>query len=515
MPTIPRGDQFGQVVARPTRYNETQLPAAAFGGGIASAMTDLGQQMERERDEADRAQAAYGTSLAQTKLAERAALLGTQILDGSVSKDDAVTEWRRQAAEVIADARRDAPVSYAQNVERGLNVAAARENGSILEFVRAKNRDDVRGSLLGMIEVAEREAMLDRNGANAKVALTLAQLGPIAGYSQEEMVRMQARFSERAALIEGSEKLRMARDDPGQIDEVMKTLRSSKFADLSPEGLNQLEQQAVARKQYLENQALAQEVRERAEATRMQTALYGTAQLQVETKGMVTPEIWQQLNDGHRASLINRLKAEARARRAEAEGRPIKTDWKLYLDLRQQAIDDPKAFTTKDIKEFVDRIGPAQLEQLIDLKGSIVEKVARGLDKAPREAVTLHQQMVATMQALKIRKPEAKGQFMSFVQERVDDATQAKGKPLTYTERQQILDEAVLEGPDPSAWLWGTKRNFELTPKQRERFKPDAPSDAPATEHQALNEALRAQRIPETPANRLMLYRRASGGNAQ
>ena len=38
------------------------------------------------------------------------------------------------------------------------------------------------------------------------------------------------------------------------------------------------------------------------------------------------------------------------------------------------------------------------------------------------------------------------------------------------------IDRAVLQGPDPDAWIWGTKRMFELTPEQRGRFKPNAPA---------------------------------------
>ena len=56
---------------------------------------------------------------------------------------------------------------------------------------------------------------------------------------------------------------------------------------------------------------------------------------------------------------------------------------------------------------------------------------------------------------------------MAFVQGEVDDAMQTKGKPLTFDERQEIIDRAVLQGPDPDAWLWGTKHMFELTPEQR------------------------------------------------
>lgn len=232
---------------------------------------------------------------------------------------------------------------------------------------------------------------------------------------------------------------------------------------------------------------------------------YGTALLEVEQKGRVSAATWSRLTDAHRAAVLNRQQAEAKARRLEAEGRPVKTDWTLYLELRQQAVEQPEAFAALDLRQYVDRIGGAQLEQLVDLK----TKAAKP-EKGLRDAVTLSQQMNATMQALKIRKPEARGQFLSFVQSAVDDAQQAKGKPLNYDERQKIIDEAVLQGPNPDA-LWGQKRAFELTPEQRSRFKPNAATDAPATEIEALNDALKAQGLQPTPENRLALYNRAMG----
>jgi hypothetical protein len=231
--------------------------------------------------------------------------------------------------------------------------------------------------------------------------------------------------------------------------------------------------------------------------------IYGTAQLEVEERGRVTPQTWAKLTDTHRAAILNRQQAEARQRRLEAAGTPVKTDFGLYVDLRQAAMTNPGQFARMDLKQYVDKIAPAQLEQLIDLKAKAADP------KTQRDAVTLTQQMNATMSALGIKKAEKKGQFLSYVQAAIDDAAQAGGKPLTFDQRQQIIDRAVLQGPDPSAWFFGEKRLFELTPDERTRFKPNAATDAPATEIEALNEALAAQGLPQTPANRLALYERS------
>lgn len=235
---------------------------------------------------------------------------------------------------------------------------------------------------------------------------------------------------------------------------------------------------------------------------------YGTALLEVEKAGRVSPGTWAKLTDTHKAAVLNRQQAEARQRRLEAQAKPIKTDWALYLNLRQQAIENPEQFARVDLLQHVDKLAGAQLEQLADLKAK------NATPKHQREAVTLTQQMNATMKALNITKAEKKGQFQSYVQAEVDAAIQANGgKPLDFKQRQEIIDRAVLQGPDPSAWLWGEKRLFELTPDERTRFKPNAATDAPATEIDELNEALKAQGLPQTPANRLMLYTRAMGAS--
>lgn len=193
----------------------------------------------------------------------------------------------------------------------------------------------------------------------------------------------------------------------------------------------------------------------------------------------VPPSLLAAMGEGHAAAVLEHQRAKAKAAAADAAGKPIKTDWSLYLELREQAANEPEAFAQLDLGRYVDRIGGAQLEQLIDIKGKL--KAAAGKPaKAAREAVTLTQQMQATMAALKITDKAKKGQFLGFVQGEVDDATTAKGKPLTFDERQAIIDRAVLQGPDPDRILpWGERRMFELKPEQRSRFKPNAPTAAP------------------------------------
>lgn len=213
---------------------------------------------------------------------------------------------------------------------------------------------------------------------------------------------------------------------------------------------------------------------------RAERQAYDGALRLVETGRPVPPSMLAAMGDGHAAALLQHQRARAKAAASEAAGKSVKTDWALYLTLREQAVEEPEAFRQLDLTRFIDRIGGAQLEQLADLKRGMAQ-AANKPAKAPRDAVTLTQQMNATLAALKITNKVKRGEFMGFVQGEVDDAMQAKGgKPLTYDERQQIIDRAVMKGPDPDAWgitpafLVSDRRMFELTPEQRKRFAPNS-----------------------------------------
>jgi hypothetical protein len=355
------------------------------------------------------------------------------------------------------------------------------------------------------LSAAERRDLAERSRARIATAAALTLAGNNPGALKDHPLFQYVPLDKRAALLEHASKAdRLARSQQAAdaimarnlpLDEAMKLIER----DYQGEDERALKVEVQSRFAYAE---AARKDREQEH--------YGTALLEVEQRGRVTPATWALLTDGHRAAVLNRQQAEARQRRMEAQGRPVQTDFGLYLSLREMADTEPGKFKAYDLRQHADKIGPGQLEQLLDIKSRIT--AAENRPATGRAAITLTQQLNATMSSLGIKKPETRGKFLSYVQGEVDDAMQASGnKPLSFDQRQQIIDKAVLKGPDPDAWLWGEKRLFELTPEQRSRFRPNAPTDAPATEHEALNAALKEQGLPATPANRLALYQRAKG----
>ncbi|MGC4080280.1 MAG: hypothetical protein QM702_25170 [Rubrivivax sp.] len=204
---------------------------------------------------------------------------------------------------------------------------------------------------------------------------------------------------------------------------------------------------------------------------RAEREAYDAGLLRVEKGQAVPPSLLVSMGDGYAAAISEHQRARARA----AE-RPPRTDWELYLDLREQAANDPGTFSQLDLGRYVDRIGPAQMEQLADLKGKI--RAAGG--KTDRGTATLQQQLNSTADALKIKDKAKRGELFSYVYSAVDDAQKAAGsKPLTFDDRQKIIDQAVLQGEvSRPFWFNATRRAFELTPDERTRFTPGTPAAA-------------------------------------
>lgn len=424
--------------------------------------------------------------------------------------------------------------------------------GQVLGHMLKENQQYKLGVQSGTVQVAQQQMALGWNDPDATeqsrsaIKAAVAEAGRLQGMSGAEI---QAKTV--VALSEGHMSVLAAAADAGKLDYAREYLTQVKD-ELTPAARLRITQVLDAGDFEIRTQALAGDlwVKHKGDAAgalaaareqlkgkeqdavvqrlkvldaeqetitkRNERDAYDQGLLLVEKGQPVPPTLLAAMGEGHHAAIIERQRAEAKAAAAAAAGKPVKTDWSLYIQLRDQAAADPGEFRKLDLGRYVDRIGGAQMEQLLDLRGKLVSDANKPA-KAGREATSLTQQMNAAMAAAGMKKPETKGKFMSYVQAEVDDAMEAKGgKPLTYDERQQVIDRALLKGRDPDAILpWGTRRMFELTPEQRTRFKPDAPTDAPATEIDALNEALKSQGIPQTPANRLALYQRTMSKRGQ
>lgn len=149
------------------------------------------------------------------------------------------------------------------------------------------------------------------------------------------------------------------------------------------------------------------------------------------------------------------------------------TKWDTYYDLRQRALDNPTAFATLDLRPYFHELAPSQRESLIDLQ------------KDPRQVpavATLTQQLAVAHGQLGLAKVEERGAFDGKVQQALSAAQNEKGeKPLTYDERQVVIDRMMVEGEVVGGGFFGLvdpdRRYYEVvgTPDERKFRGGDAP----------------------------------------
>lgn len=137
-----------------------------------------------------------------------------------------------------------------------------------------------------------------------------------------------------------------------------------------------------------------------------------------------------------------------------AAGQPIETDWNAYTQLRAMAAQEPAGFAKTDLRRFYDRLAPAHREHLLDLQTSTKDPT-----KLP-EVATLEAQ-INNARSLMALKGENAGKFDTVVTNEINAATHAKGKPLTYEERQKVIDRNMLVVSE-GGWFSATKRVYEV-----------------------------------------------------
>jgi soluble lytic murein transglycosylase len=139
-------------------------------------------------------------------------------------------------------------------------------------------------------------------------------------------------------------------------------------------------------------------------------------------------------------------------------GQPIETDWSLYSNLRALAANEPQAFAQQDLRQHFMRLAPAQREQLLDLQTKA--KDPRSLP----EVASLEAQLGNAHDLLKFAPTdrEKKGKFDSVVTSQIAAEQAQKGKPLTFAERQAVIDRNMVTTSAGGWFGFGSKRAYEV-----------------------------------------------------
>lgn len=167
---------------------------------------------------------------------------------------------------------------------------------------------------------------------------------------------------------------------------------------------------------------------------------------QLFAQGKTIPEqVLSQMDGRERVQLQEAARARAdRAARAAAGGDArVKTDWNTYIDVRERLAAGERV----DLRTLAEKIGPAQMEQLIDIQTRVAKP------KTAVEVATSEQQLGAYTRQMNLKGKDL-GQFQSAAYEAFNEHAQRTGKAPTYDERQKILDTLTMDVVTHKGVLW-------------------------------------------------------------
>jgi hypothetical protein len=181
-------------------------------------------------------------------------------------------------------------------------------------------------------------------------------------------------------------------------------------------------------------------------------------QAEQERENAAADQAWQLFAQGKKipeatlASMAGRERVqlqEAQRTRSErlSKGTPVNTDWGTYIDVREKLARGEKV----DLRGYTEKIGPTQMEQLLDIQSSV------GKGGAKQDAMLTDEARINNaLTGLGIDKkkdPQGASALTIEIDRRVRAASAAKGgKDLTADEKQTIVDRVVMDKVYVDEW---------------------------------------------------------------
>lgn len=154
---------------------------------------------------------------------------------------------------------------------------------------------------------------------------------------------------------------------------------------------------------------------------------------------------------------------------AKAAGKGVVTDANTYLDLRDMLRTDPAGFRKLDLRRYIGKLSPSDLEEFAKLQTSKGSEL--------KDAATLSQQLGNTHNLLNWGGSDKakKGAFDKAATDAIQTEARQRGRELNYEERQAVIDRMLIQGEvDGSGWFSDSMRYYEATPEQRAKFAPSS-----------------------------------------
>lgn len=376
--------------------------------------------------------------------------------------------------------------------------------GAILQSVRAsaqtegwrkEREEEVTRAVLHNFhgQILQRLAA-DEGGAQKAAAYFEANRGEMDAAKSDELIRLTAAAKSRDTAANAVDTLLGKATPEGEGLEWIRT-------NLEGEAR---EQARLRWKEHFADQAQA--------VNRTQTEFTDRFYTELAAKGSISkvdPLVLQRMDP--KVLVSERRLAEDRARVAAGGESKIKTDWGLYTELRSEALRDPTAFAKKDMRQYLSRLAPAQLEQVLDLQNQAAKPSATGKDWR-----TISQRIGDVRDSVSWpggnNGKEAKGKFEFAASQEVDKFVAQNKREPDAAELNKIVGRLLLEGKVERPYVWDrSARMFEVlgTPDEA-KFSPVIPD----TDRKMVVDALRTKRGPSynpTEQEIIDTFKRAKG----
>lgn len=236
---------------------------------------------------------------------------------------------------------------------------------------------------------------------------------------------------------------------------------------------------------------------------------------QLFAKGQKIPEVvLSQMSGRERAQLQESQRV--RAERAAA-GTPVKTDMPTYIDLREKLARGEKV----DLRAYTEKIGKAEMEQLLDLQGAVRTGGVKQ-DTMVTDEARINNALVG-LGIDKKKDPASAVTLTNEIDRRVRAASAAKGgKDLTADEKQAIVDRVVLDKVYVDEWGTDPQKPLALvTPEEmskayvRVNGKNVPVSSVPSIDRRQIIQALQATGQPVTEQAVVEMYLAGKKGTAK
>ena len=256
MPTVPRGDPIGQAGER------TALIGAKVVNDMAQQQA-LQQQQEaaeqkRKDDEIQHAAIRAKTITALTGTKDKLADLHDQItqgvLDGSVPKEKAESEYAAQSAKVLEGIGTDLPEAQRGIVQAELTGDAARLGNSVRKAVTQRDRQDVTSGISQTLEYLQRQYRADPAKATQQAMSMVDQLGPHSTLNPEQLAKLKQTWKEGTQFTAGYELVSAGRADRKMLDAAEKSITSG-LPDIDPQKRATLLDRVAAYRLHLDQKA--------------------------------------------------------------------------------------------------------------------------------------------------------------------------------------------------------------------------------------------------------------------